>query len=81
MLSKKATKIDKILTVDLTLCSKCQIHFSFWTIVKSSVKSTVKILSIFVAFLKNMNFTAGSWEKDIAAQTSTVKSWAVACLD
>ena len=25
MFSKKATKIDKILTVDLTLCSKCQI--------------------------------------------------------
>ena len=25
MFSKKATKIDKIFTVDLTLCSKCQI--------------------------------------------------------
>ena len=25
MLSKKATKIDKIFTVNLTLCSKCQI--------------------------------------------------------
>ena len=25
MLSKKATKIDKIFTVHLTLCSKCQI--------------------------------------------------------
>ena len=25
MLSKKATKIDKIFTVDLTLCSRCQI--------------------------------------------------------
>ena len=25
MLSKKATKIDEIFTVDLTLCSKCQI--------------------------------------------------------
>jgi hypothetical protein len=24
MFSKKATKIDKIITVDLTLCSKCQ---------------------------------------------------------
>ena len=24
MFSKKATKIDKIFTVDLTLCSKCQ---------------------------------------------------------
>ena len=26
MFSKKATKIDQIFTVDLTLCSKCQIH-------------------------------------------------------
>ena len=25
MFSKKATKIDKIFTIDLTLCSKCQI--------------------------------------------------------
>ena len=25
MFSKKATKIDEIFTVDLTLCSKCQI--------------------------------------------------------
>ena len=25
MFSKKATKFDKIFTVDLTLCSKCQI--------------------------------------------------------
>ena len=25
MFSKKATKIEKIFTVDLTLCSKCQI--------------------------------------------------------
>ena len=40
MFSKKATKIDEILTVTLTLF----------------VKSTVKILSIFVAFLENMNF-------------------------
>ena len=38
MFSKKATKINKIFTVD-------------W-----SVKSTVKILSIFVAFLEKMNF-------------------------
>ena len=38
----KATKIDEIFTVDLTFCS--------------SVKSTVKILSIFVAFLENVNF-------------------------
>ena len=39
MFSKKATNIDKIFTVDLTLCSK-----------------TVKISSIFVAFLENTNF-------------------------
>ena len=42
MLSKKATEIDKIFTVDLTLTTKCQL--------------TVKISSIFVAFLENMNF-------------------------
>ena len=41
--SKKATKIDEIFTVDLTLT----IH---------NVKSMVKISSIFVAFLENMNF-------------------------
>ena len=45
MFSKKATKIDEIFTVDLTFTKYI------------SVKSTVKILSIFVAFLKNMNFT------------------------
>ena len=39
MFSKKATKFDKIFTVDVV-----------------SVKSTVKILSIFVEFLENMNF-------------------------
>ena len=44
MFSKKATKIDQIFTVDLTFT-------------KLSVKSTVKIFSIFVAFLENMNFT------------------------
>ena len=39
MFSKKAARIDKILTVDVV-----------------SVKSMVKISSIFVAFLENMNF-------------------------
>ena len=39
----KATKIDEIFTVNLTLCSKCQIDG--------------EILSIFVAFLENTNFT------------------------
>ena len=43
MFSMKATKFDKIFTIDLTLCSKRQID-------------VVKILSIFVAFLENMNF-------------------------
>ena len=42
MLSKKATKIDEIFTVDST--------------VFVSVKSTVKISSIFVAFLENSSF-------------------------
>ena len=41
MLSKKATKIDETFTVDYVV----------------SVKSTVKISSIFVAFLENTNFT------------------------
>ena len=40
--SRKATKIDKIFTVDLT--------------VHVSVKLTVRILSNFVAFLENTNF-------------------------
>ena len=26
MFSKKATKVDEIFTIDLTLCSKCQIE-------------------------------------------------------
>ena len=41
MFYKNATKIDKIFTVNLTVCS---------------VKSTVKILSIFLAFLEKTNF-------------------------
>ena len=43
MFSKKATKIDEIFTVDLTLYVV-------------NVKSTVRISSVFVAFLENMNF-------------------------
>jgi len=42
MFSKKATKIDEIFTVYLTLWSKCQFRG--------------KILAIFVAFLENTNF-------------------------
>ena len=87
MFSKKATNIDEIFTVDLTLCSKVHIFWEghkifaksppfFWLVlvpVKKGgdfakflwpsqniwtliIKSTVKILSIFVAFYKNMNF-------------------------
>ena len=41
MFSKKATKIDEIFSDNMTL----------------KVKSTVKILSNFVAFLENMNIT------------------------
>ena len=41
--SKKATKFDKIVTVNLMSPNKCLINM-------------VKILSIFVAFLENMNF-------------------------
>ena len=44
--SKKATKIDENFTVDLTL-----------TTYLYNVKSTLKISSIFVAFLENMNFS------------------------
>ena len=42
VLSKKATKINEIFTIDLTLCSKCQIVGEDFV--------------IFVAFLENMNF-------------------------
>ena len=42
MFSKKATKIDEIFTVDLTVCSNCQIDGEDFV--------------IFVAFLQNMNF-------------------------
>ena len=45
MFSKKATKLDEIFTVYLTLCTYVV-----------SVKSLVKILSISVAFLENINF-------------------------
>ena len=47
MLSRKATKFDEIFTIDLSLYVV-------------NVKSMVKILSIFVAFLENMNFNASN---------------------
>ena len=46
MFSKKATKIDKILTVDLTLCSKCQIDGEDFV--------------NFRGHLKNMNFVVNT---------------------
>ena len=50
MFSKKATKIDQIFTVDLTLTYLV------------NIKSTVKIWSIFVAFSEKMNFdTLSLW--------------------
>ena len=51
MFSKKATEIDEIFTVDLIICSKI------------SVKLTLKISSIFVAFLENTNFDNYSSKK------------------
>ena len=48
MFSQKATKIDEIFTVDLTLCSKCQTK----ALEPFLVKQTVKISSICVAFLR-----------------------------
>ena len=52
MFSKKATKIDEIFTVHLTLCSKHQIDGEG--------------LVIFVAFLENTNFTYYITNKHIA---------------
>ena len=46
MFSKKVTKIDEIFTVDLTICSKCQIDGEDFI--------------IFAAFLEKMNFTYSS---------------------
>ena len=54
MFSKKATKIDEIFTADLTVTSY----------VLHTVKLAVKILSIFVAFSENVNFTGKSLRKE-----------------
>ena len=51
MFSKKATKIDEIFTVDLTLCSKCQIDGEDFV--------------NFVAFLENKNFTRGTIQSPV----------------
>ena len=56
--SKKATKIDEIFTVDLTVCS---------------VKSPVKIFSNFVAFLENTNFNSNQI-RVVAFMCATVDS-------
>ena len=72
MFSKKATKFDKIFTIDLVLC-----------ILVVSVKSTGKISSIIVAFLENMDFkkellkVAKSWKKLL--QFSLPNNWCVFC--
>ena len=50
MFSKKATKIDKIFTVNLTLCSKCQFDGEYFF--------------NFVAFLKNLNFNVFHYTVD-----------------
>ena len=69
MFSKKATKIDEIFTVDLTLCNNVSsaenltkrssvllLHLVRFSVEHTlCVKSTVKISSIFVAFLENTN--------------------------
>ena len=66
MFSKKATKIDEIFTVNLTLCRFHQSFVAFFentnfkkfenSIFDHNVKSTLNILSIFVAFLEYTNF-------------------------
>ena len=43
LFSKKATKIDKLFTINLTLCSKCQINGEDFV--------------NFVVFIENTNFT------------------------
>ena len=52
MFSKKATKIDEIFTVDLTLCSKCQIDGEDFV--------------NFFAFLENTNFNKATFTIYIA---------------
>ena len=55
MFSKKATKIEK------------NLHSRFDTYLEN-VKLTVKIWSIFVAFLENMNFTVlGLWRQHVSS--------------
>jgi hypothetical protein len=56
MFSKKATKIDEIFTVDLTLTT-----------------STVKISSVFVAFLENTNFIRDKRRRHIFRSPVAVK--------
>ena len=56
MFSKKATKIDEIFTVDLTLCSKNQIHS----------EDCVN----FLAFLENMKFTFDSFRASFGQKLS-----------
>ena len=59
MFSKKATKIDKIFTVDLTLCRKCQIDhedlinfLAFWEKTNFNIKIKLNIYLGFCALLR-----------------------------
>ena len=60
MFSKKATKIDEIFAIDLTL-----LH---------NVKLMVKISSIFVAFLENLNFMKNDREAEKILQSDLMST-------
>ena len=61
MFSKKATKNDKIFTKRSSVLLLCLVFFfSERTL---NVKLTVKILTIFVAFLENINFNIFNCKK------------------
>ena len=57
MFSKKATEIDEIFTVDLTICSKCQIFVAFLnnTNFNRSLME-VQFLPKNITYLTNWNF-------------------------
>ena len=56
MFSKNATKIDKIFTINLTLCSKCQIHgedfVNFCGLLRKHELYRGSFCSLFLAFGK-----------------------------
>ena len=51
MFSKKATKIDEIFTVHLTLCSKCQINGEDFVNLFMFSKKAIKMDEIFIVDL------------------------------